>query len=147
MRKQIRNNVFETNSSSVHSLVYAERSLEPSELVINDDREIYIALGNFDQTYHIYKDQYNKLSYLLTCVYYLADCEVENIYNHFYFEIIQKAICSYTGAKALKIQGLEGYIDHQSVPDWDIEIIDAYDEDEIRNFVFNKNIWLKTDCD
>ena len=103
-------------------------------------------LGDFDGC-NTYKDQYSKLSYLLTCFYYLSDCDTERIYDNYYFELINKAVCSYTGAKTIKVMGSEGYIDHQAVPTCDIEIINTYDEDEVINYIFNRNIWLKTDCD
>lgn len=145
--KQIRRNVFETNSSSVHSLVYSQNGLEPSGLKIDKSGDIFVALGKFDNSYCVYKDQYSKLSYLLTCIYYLAGCDVDKIYNRSEFEEVQKTVCNYTGAKSIKIENSEGYIDHQSVPEWGITIINAYSEDEVINFIFNRNIWLKTDCD
>ena len=78
MNRKIRNHVFETNSSSVHSLVISNDGREPS----------------------------------------------------------------------IKILGkVEPYIDHQSIPSYDIEIINTYDKDAVINFVFNKNVSLKTDCD
>lgn len=146
MKKQIRRNVFETNSSSVHSLVFSKDGLEPNEFNINCNGEIVVGLEDFEGC-HIYKDQYSKLSYLLTCLYYLSDCDVERIYDNYSFELIVKAVCSYTGAKTIKIIGSEGYIDHQSVPCCDIEIINVYNEDEVINYIFNRNIWLKTDYD
>lgn len=146
MKRQIRRNVFETNSSSVHSLVYSKDGLEPSELEISQNGEILIPLGDFDGC-STYKDQYNKLSYLLTCLYYLSDCDAEKIYDDYSFELINKAVCSYTGAKTIKVMGSEGYIDHKSVPTCDIEIINTYNEDEVINYIFNRNIWLKTDYD
>lgn len=147
MRKQIRHNVFETNSSSVHSLVYANGNLEPSELNMDGLGVIHISLGDFGKSYHVYKRQSEKLSYLLTCVYYLADCDAGNIYSHFEFDKIQRAICSYTGARAIEIDNSEGYIDHQSVPYDEISIIDTNHQNEIINYVFNKDVWLETDCD
>lgn len=146
MKKQIRRNVFETNSSSVHSLAYSKDGLEPSELEIDKNGELPISLGIFDEC-RIYKDQYTKLSYLLTCLYYLSDCDKEKIYDDNSFMSIDDAVCSYTGAKRIRIMGDEGYIDHQSVPTFDIEIINAWDEEEVINYIFNKNIWLKTDFD
>ena len=52
------------------------------------------------------------------------------------------------GAKGIKILGsVDPELDHQSISYDGIEIINTYDEEEVVNFVFNKNIWLKTSCD
>ena len=58
-------------------------------------------------------------------------------------------MCAYTGALGIKIADDESraYIDHQSIPYESIEIINTYDYDEIKNFIFNKYISLKTDSD
>lgn len=47
MKRQIRRNVFETNSSSVHSLVISNEGREPSEFKLNKDGEIEIDFGQF----------------------------------------------------------------------------------------------------
>ena len=42
----------------------------------------------------------------------------------------------------------EPYIDHQSIPSYDnIEFLNTYDKDTVVRFVFNRDIWLKTECD
>lgn len=148
MNRKIRNHVFETNSSSVHTLVISKDGREPSNLKINKDGKIEIDFGTFDKNYDIYDSQYDKLSYLITCLYYLSGWEIEDIYNKWEFEEIEKAICEYTGARGIKILGeKEPYIDHQSQPYSEIEIINAYDKDSVIDFVFNKYVSLKTDCD
>lgn len=147
MKKQIRRSVFETNSSSMHSLTFSNEGLEPSYLQVNEDGEIHIELGEFGTEYRIYKDQYNKLSYLLTCLYCLAGYNIEEIYQKYEFSVIEKAVCDYTGAKALRIDDSDGRIEHQSAPVFNIEIIDASCEDTVIGFIFSKYVWLKTDRD
>lgn len=57
-------------------------------------------------------------------------------------------MCKYTGATGIKILGeQELEIDHQSQPYGNIEIVNVYDKDAVINFVFNKYVSLKTDCD
>ena len=47
MKRKIRKGVFETNSSSVHSLVISNEGREPSEFKLNKDGEIEIDFGQF----------------------------------------------------------------------------------------------------
>ena len=148
MNRKIRKNVFETNSSSVHSVAVSKDGIEPSKFKLNENNEIEIDFGEFGKDERLYTSQYDKLSYLITCLYYLSGFEIEDIYDKYEFKIIENAICSYTGANRLKILGKNTpSIDHQSQPYSSIDIINAYNEDEIINFVFNKYISLKTDCD
>ena len=146
MNRKIRKGVFETNSSSVHSLVISNEGREPSEFKLNKDGEIEIDFGQFGKDKRIYTSQYDKLSYLITCLYYLSGWEISDIYDRREFREIQEAICKYTGATEIKIIGeQEPEIDHQSQPYDGIEIINVYDK--VINFVFNKYVLLKTDCD
>lgn len=149
MRKQIRISVFETNSSSVHSLVISSDGREPSEFELNKNGEIEVDFGEFGKDEQLYYTQYDKLSYLITCLYYTSrGWDAENIYDSFEFKSIEKAVCKYTGASGIKILGKqEACIDHQSQPYGCIEIIDSYDEEAVIDFVFNKYISLRTDCD
>lgn len=146
--RQVRNKIFETNSSSVHSLQIDGSGIEPSKLKIDKDGYINVEFGSFGKEYRIYSSQYEKLQYLITCLYYLHN-SVEEIYDSYEFERICNAVCAYTGALGIKIVDDESraYIDHQSIPYESIEIINTYDYDEIKNFIFNKYISLKTDCD
>lgn len=148
MKRQIRRNVFETNSSSVHSISISNDGREPSELKLNKDGYIEVDFGYFGKDERLYTSQYDKLSYLITCLYYLSGWDVEGIYEKYEFGYVEEAICEYSGAKGIRIVGKnEPYIDHRSVPYLDIEIINSYDKDEVINFVFNKYVSLKTDCD
>ena len=148
MKRKIRKNVFETNSSSVHSLVISNDGREPSEFKLNKNGEIEIDFGQFGKDLCFYTSQYDKLSYLITCLYYLSGWEIDDIYDRWEFREIQDAVCKYTGATGIKILGKqEPEIDPQSQPYSEIEIINVYDEDAVINFVFNKYVSLKTDCD
>lgn len=148
MKRKIRRNVFETNSSSVHSLVISNDGREPSEFRLNKYGEIEIDFGQFGKDLCFYTSQYDKLSYLITCLYYLSGHGIDGIYDRWEFRKIQDAVCKYAGATGIKILGeQEPEIDHQSQPYSGIEIIDIYDREAIINFVFNKYVSLKTDCD
>ena len=148
MKKQIRSNVFETNSSSVHTLTISTEGREPSTFKLNNEGKIEVDFGSFTNECKIYSSQYDKLSYLITCLYYLAGYDVDNIYDNLKFSYLEDAICKYTGATGIKIINKnEPYIDHQSIPYYDIELVNVYDEEAVINFVFNKFISLKTDSD
>lgn len=151
MKRQIRKNVFETNSSSVHSLAISRDGLEPSKLIKNKDNKIVTDFGEFGKDLCYYKSQEEKLSYLITCLAYMSNNfgNVEGVYNNYLFDILDAAICEYTGASGIEILGYaDPDIDHQSVPyDSSDVVINLWDKDEIVNFVFNKYISLKTDCD
>jgi hypothetical protein len=146
--EQIRHEVFETNSSSVHAIQFSNDGREPSAFRLNKDGKIEIDFGKFGSEYNIYDSQYDKLSYLITCLYYLSGYDIDAIYDNWEFKQIENAVCKYTGADGIKILGdVYPEIDHQSIPDYYIQIINTEDDDAIINFVFNKNIVLKTMSD
>ena len=149
MNRKIRKYVFETNSSSVHTLSVSKDGIEPSKFILDEEGYLHTDFGTFGKNYDIFDSQYDKLSYLITLCYYCAGFDIDNIKDSYQFKHIEDAIKKHTGCLGIIIDGLEEpEIDHQSQPAYgNIEIINIYDEDEIINFVFNKYISLKTDCD
>lgn len=135
MRK-IRNKVFETNSSAVHCLVVSEELLQKSTLKIDNNGMINVGFITCDTEYPLFTD-YEKLSYLITQLYYLSGfrSRLEDDYD---FKIIQEYICEYTGAKGIKIDYSNNPdINHQAV--WytnEDEIIDIYDKQAVLSFIF-----------
>lgn len=154
--KNIRNNVFETNSSSVHSISVSKDGLESSKLSLDNNGYVVVGFGNFGSDLQYYNSQIDKLSYLITQCYYSN----YNYYNDYYwcqdiysaveesynFKCIEDAIKSYINdCSGIKIKrGTIPDIDHQSQGK---EIVDYWDDQSIINFVFNKYISLKTSCD
>lgn len=144
--KQIRRDVFETNSSSVHTLQISKDGLEPSELKLNKDGNIEVELGEFGKNYMIYNTQYEKLQYLISfiaygCYYY----DLEELYKNYDFMTVRNAVCEYTGANDIIVVGeAEAHIDHQSADEC---VINLWNSDAIINFIFNKYVALETDCD
>lgn len=65
MKYAIRNNVFETNSSSVHVIAIGK---EYDEKVVPD--HIYFELGEFGWEVNVYKDITSRASYLYTAICY-----------------------------------------------------------------------------
>lgn len=148
MKLNIRHDTFETNSSSVHSLIIAKEGLESSNLPINNEGYIEAEYGEFGKDGEIYDSQSDKLSYLLTQCYYLGGWEYQlHRETNYHFRCVEDAICDYTGAKGILIVGGEPDIDHQSHPEYELRFVNEYDEKSIQNFVFNKYIALLCDCD
>lgn len=70
---QERKNIFETNSSSTHSVCLTNAANkynwnELDEYVSSEDKRLHIKFGEFGWGYDEYEDAYNKLSYLLTMI-------------------------------------------------------------------------------
>lgn len=159
---QIRRNVFETNSSSSHSVSVCSNKLVPSQLTIVDDdwkydfkKTILVDLVGFcgggDHT-----SQNDKLAYLILQIAYIlnlkescigySSCyeeELETLYATEEFKELEAEICEYAGAELLRINPDNGgYIDHESV-------CDSMEELKLRDlnsgyttFVFSENSYV-----
>jgi len=153
MKKTIRNGLFETNSSSVHTLVYKDQSLSPSRLPIKDGKVI-AHFGHFGKDFEYYETQEEKLSYLLTCLTYSCgstwDADPrERLYEDLYYRDLERVVCEYAGANGIEIiNDVVPEIDHQSQPEYygSCELF-PYTEENFKNFIFNDNVMLHTDCD
>ena len=148
--KQIRRNIFESNSSSVHTLSISKEGLEPSNLPLNKDGYIEVEFGEFGKDVMIYSTQYEKLQYLLSFIAYSrglyeSSSDLDDLYETYDFNDVCDTICDYAGAKGIVIIGdKDAYIDHQSMDDC---VIDYWYEDQVLNFIFNKYVSLKTYSD
>ena len=152
MKRVIRKGIYETNSSSVHTIVISSDGMEPSKLPVDKDGYITVRYGEFGKDGTVYSSQEDKLSYLVTQCYYLGGWEYDvNRDNNYHFKNIEDAIVDYTGARGIRIVGGEPDIDHQTLADMGYSelylIHNEYDEKEIQSFVFNKYISLLCDCD
>ena len=151
MKRVIRKEIYESASSSVHSLVISSDGMEPSKLPVDKDGYITVRYGEFGKDGTVYSSQEDKLSYLVTQCYYLGGWEYDvNRDNNYHFKNIEDAIIDYTDAKGIRIIGGEPDIDHQTIDlmDYELNLIqNEYDEKEIQSFVFNKYISLLCDCD
>lgn len=164
--KTIRNNVFETNSSSSHSLcIGANNELSPSYLSIDDvDNCIHVEFGEFGWGYETTTDQYDKLSYLVTMLVETEgnSCKsMIDLRNTEGFQLIEKVIKEYCDCDGLIIDSIvgpatwnenyldhDGYIDHQSCEDY--STLQQFLDDcgiTIEQFIFNSDIKLIIDND
>ena len=147
MKKQIREEMFESNSSAVHTL-YIKGKLGKNRLK-KKDGYIIADFGQFSKEEAIYTNQNDKLSYLLTELFYENHWD-ERIEDMYQFKYIEEAICDYDDSViGIKIQHKkEPEIDHQEQPECgESKFINYWDKASIQNFLFNNNIGIKTDCD
>lgn len=174
MKSKIREGIFETNSSSVHSLVFLNQKLsKPNlrELRINKDGVIKIPLGYFGKDYRIYSSQKEKLSYILTFFWCCLNEDIDafndyrNNYKSSYWQDIKETIINYINTSCpnkhctdiipiypkkrsiYNDYNLIGF-DHQTYPVYLEDcIVDLYNPKKVLEFIFNKDMALETNCD
>lgn len=129
---QKRQNVFETNSSSTHSISFSSKddSLEDSYLRVDHDGYIHTEFEEFGWEQETHTSQEIKLKYLITmiaCVHGLSPSWHEKDFAHLRtditelddFKTLNDEIIEYTGCEnGLYIDESYGYIDHQSFEDY-----------------------------
>ncbi len=166
MAQTIRHNIFETNSSSSHSLcIGVSNELSPSYLTIDYvDNCVHVEFGEFGWGYDETNDQYDKLSYLVTM---LVETEgngcksMDDLRNAEGFKLIEGVIKEYCKCDGIIIDSdikpatwnenyidHDGYIDHQSCEDYHSlqHFLNDYGI-TIEQFVFNSDIKLIIDND
>jgi hypothetical protein len=146
---QIRRNVFETNSSSSHSITIANDNLVDNEIPIVEDWDIcngeptiLVELNGFCG-WCDHDTQMEKLAYVIMQIAYILDLQYANgwygskeeieearekLYEADEFKELEDLICEHAGCKHVRLkEGTEGYIDHDSVcsnieelKNWDI---------------------------
>lgn len=142
--KTIRNNVFETNSSSSHSLCIAECDLDNLDGMIypNEEGKIILTGGQFGWGYEEYNDSLTKANY----------CAVAFLENENYLEMLKEAIIEHTKCKEVVILAelynyespYNSYIDHQSS---DEAINSIRSKVDLKYFLFNPSSVLIIDND
>ena len=162
MKRQIRLEMFETNSSSIHTLQISQKHMYKSKLKIADDGYIHVSLTEYyGKDEKDYKGQREKLTYVVTWMFIYYGCNIEELYNGYLWKDFNKTFTDYVGndCKGIWIDktmcdGGEiagDYLDHQSIPygKYDTEncIVNLYDTEQLINFIFNPYLWLHTDCD
>lgn len=134
---KVRRNVFETNSSSSHSVTVVDSTLVKSDLEVVEDWNIcdgeptiLVDLVGFCSWYD-HESQNDKLAYLVEQIAYITDnyhalCwygtdeeqreAKERLYDSDEFKELEEEICDYVGCSHIRIkENASGYIDHDSV--------------------------------
>lgn len=146
MKKLIRNSVFETNSSSCHSISIGKSDVYDS-VTPNHNGIIELFPMEFGWEQEHYSDPYTKMSYLWI---YIKDwCKHD---EQEFMDTFQRVVCSHTGANSVIMLESSstfypwGYIDHQSVEDQNYHYL-FQDDNLLKQFLFDSNSWLETDND
>lgn len=138
--KNIRKGVFETNSSSTHSVHIDESTdLFDTSLLPNSEGVITLTGGEFGWEWDKFNDASNKANY--------AAIQSSGVIR----EMLEEALKSQTGAKSINYRFSDNYddhdywayIDHQSTGM--LNFLDSVEK--VRNFIFNPNCWLFTGND
>lgn len=149
-----RSSVFETNSSSSHSLSVNESVITiDTNYTIDEAGYLVIEADEFGWDYKVITKAGKKLSYVYL---YIKDW-VKNKEEKIFFAAMLFNVCmKQTNCVGLKLSpypqksyrsGMDmGYIDHQSVDERDLDWL-FKDENYLHNFIFNKNSTLITDND
>jgi hypothetical protein len=134
---KIRHAVFETNSSSTHSI--SIQSFKPIDGILDtiypdSNGNITLFGGEFGWEEETYNDALTKANY----------CAVDAEGDNKKLEMLSKLIKQHTGAKEVIYELKNSYIDHQSQG----TSYKAFsDLESLRAFIFNPNSILQTDND
>lgn len=141
----IRRWVFETNSSSTHSISIEEWDMDFK----SDNWIIEIETWEFWRSWWYYYDFYTKASYLRTWIV--------NEWNWTHEKIFKETISEFTWCEVVCKRWSwdeyypDWYIDHQSIGKWDFfsEYSESESKEKIKKFLFNSSsslyIWNDND--
>jgi hypothetical protein len=141
----VRHNVFETNSSSTHSISISTAELNNTlldSLPVDTNGEVHIYPGEYGWEYENYSAATDKASY---CYVWAVQYGTEE-----HRSMLEQVLKKQTGAKKVVFQTSNdqynptGYIDHQSD---DVGAEAFLSEETLRQFIFNKDSYFITDND
>lgn len=169
-------NVFETNSSSVHSLTIGEYN--ENDLVVEKDGYIHLSMPYYGKSFDVFSNSYDKLCYALLVVcythgiyldwYYPPDCNLSeedwetecdywrcslsDLEDTIEYQAIEECVISEMTrigkpCKGIKIHQSSCGIDHQSQDNDSLyEFLEEHKVESIHEFIFG-NITLTTGRD
>jgi hypothetical protein len=156
MKIQIRKGVFETNSSSMHSICIEGKS-RMCEFKNYKGDDILASGGEFGWEIEEYTDWETKLQYVIVSMQYLGSNRPEKPEEYMdctEYRWLTEVIKDYTGKNLVMNDDFTpGYIDHQSVDNLGENDIWLKNSDEqnwksrIRDFIFDERFVLVTDND
>ena len=132
MHYLIRRGVFETNSSSCHTLTIADTGT--LDFNINTNDILHITGQDFGWQREVFSDPVSKISYLAVGFTSLGRNDL--------FELLKEVILENTLFSDVTFDG-DGYIDHQSI---DL-VLQADTKEKMKAFVFNPKSYVRTDND
>lgn len=131
-----RMSVFETNSSSTHSIsIETAQSMDLLQTICpNDSGTIYLYGGEFGWEPETFTDAETKANY----------CATDMQSDREKLEMLSEVIKDHTGAKAVIFDLKDAYVDHQSAG----TSYEAFaSKKTLRDFIFNPKSTLHTDND
>ena len=168
--RQIRKSVFETNSSSTHSVSirHNHNIIEKSYLNVSDDGYVHISMDEFGWEVNTYDSQTDRLSYLLTMLYMKCE-DIQRKVNYSFgwgssdesvkmtvqlisetaeFKQISESVAKRANCKGVILEPADGYIDHQSHENYSClqDFLNDYGLD-IEEFIFGSGVSVHTDND
>jgi hypothetical protein len=137
--KNFRTSVFETNSSSTHSIsIYNATKGVYDTIVPMENGVIELTGGDFGWEWEKYNDALTKANY---AALFAQDDKAMT-------DMLVEVIKEHTGAKEIDLSQLEGYIDHQSDLREGGDAHKAFDTPQIlKNWLFHPESWLFTGND
>lgn len=145
MKKIVRHGVFETNSSSSHSISISSDVDKYKTLYPNEDGVYVFTGGDFGWGYESYNDAETKANYVATMSSMLAEDEpnVKGEYDRLLRDLLESVITDHTGITEFKYDLGDAYIDHQSVDD---DML-SWTSQQMKDFIFNPRSELVIDND
>ena len=166
MKTVVRYGVFETNSSSMHSLVLGgeqKRSAPDIPIYARNRDHVHIILGGEYDGRSIRKvvTQYEKLNYIIDWLFTKNYSDMETLLDSEDYKNVEKWVCEYTGADHFQTKLFdawtseedEGYEDHPYKYDvsFDSEfhplyedcLVDYRDKDKLLDFIFVDRNWIE----
>ena len=149
MKRRIRKGVFETNSSSMHSLVIkGEKRINREQLKINENEFIEVETDDYTWGNFILETAQEKLNYVVACKInedglYLFGNDSENNSKHhkrlaragIEFIKLEEMLCEITGAEGIEVNLAKGCSTEQSFDELireDLSVIDIIFDDSIQ---------------
>ena len=134
MKRRI--DIFETNSSSSHSISFNpwKSGKDGNNFIPDENGNVYVTGADFGWEWASYNDSVTKANYYLE----RYKAEPDRI------ELLKKVIEDYTGFNAVINENTDGYIDHQS---FDTLELPANDPEALKDWLFNPDNWLYTGND
>jgi len=131
--KNIRTNVFETNSSSSHSISISDSDGVLDTIAPDENGNIVLTGGEFGWAWEQINDPLTKANY----------CAVDVQHNEEYLKMLVDVIKEHTGCNEV-ILDIGGYIDHESVGN---SLIGFKSYQALKNLLFNPNSYIFTGND
>ena len=164
-RKVIRNSVFETNSSSCHSVSVQGKSESNYYIIVNGDT-VEVKLDEYGWSGYPCDDFYSKLAYALSMVLHTEYPDFNHWDEDFWvdqniletldgYKLLLKSVNEHSGFKCKKIAIIRidsdfpyGYIDHQSCEGYNSlqDFLDDWNVD-VDRFLFDDNVVVHIDND